>query len=96
MIHPQRKFFSPFIFIAVLGAFVSFSAWAETVSQILVEGNKKIETDAITAKLVSKKGETFSLTNVRKDVQQLFDTCYFFNVKMDKQGSGNSVILKYI
>jgi outer membrane protein insertion porin family len=81
-------------FIAVMLSFASvgLGTWAETpasgegtpVGKIIIKGNKKIETDAIRAKLVSKDGKPFSSVTVRQDIQELFATGFFYDILVDK------------
>lgn len=66
------------------------------VSKIVVKGNRKIETDAILARLVTKIGEPFSRDKVRQDVEALFGAGYFYDIKVDRQVRGNQVELTYI
>ena len=54
------------------------------VEKIVVKGNKKIETDAIVSKLVSKEGKPYTSENVRQDLQELFNTGFFYDVSVDK------------
>jgi len=65
------------------------------VEKIVIKGNKKIETDAVLGKLVSKEGEPYSLQTVRKDVEELFRLGYFYDVVVDQEGSGNNIVLTY-
>src|ERR1700734_3282325 len=54
------------------------------VEKIVIKGNKKIETDAIRTKLVSKEGAPFNPTQVRQDLQELFNTGFFYDVQVDR------------
>lgn len=54
------------------------------VEKIVIKGNKKIETDAIRSKLVSKEGKEYSALNVRQDLQELFNTGFFYDVIVDR------------
>lgn len=54
------------------------------VSKIIILGQKKIEQDAIKAKLKTKIGETLDAENIRTDVQSIFDMGYFYNVEVDR------------
>jgi outer membrane protein insertion porin family len=78
------------IIIAVfaLCVFPTWSAHAQSseplIEKIVVKGNKKIETDAIRSKMVSKEGKAFSPTTVRQDVQELFNTGFFYDVQVDR------------
>jgi len=66
-----------------------------TVSKISVTGTKKIEPDAIRAKLKSKVGEPITSESLRADVQSIYDMGYFYNVEVDKQSVGGGVELTY-
>jgi len=65
------------------------------VDKIAIKGNKKIETDAITARLVSRVGESYARAKIRQDVEALFKAGYFYDVKVDRSVSGNKVELTY-
>ncbi len=65
------------------------------IEKIIIKGNKKIETDAVLAKLVSKEGEDYSLLNIRKDVEELFRSGFFYDVIVDQEGSGDHIVLTY-
>ncbi|MCB0411567.1 MAG: outer membrane protein assembly factor BamA, partial [Bdellovibrionales bacterium] len=54
----------------------------ETIKEIRVTGNKKIESDAILAKIESKAGNVLDSKQIREDVQALFDLGYFYNVRI--------------
>lgn len=86
----------PFKNLLVVFAMMIFAvpATAQTVNRIIVKGNKKIEKEAIESKLVTKLGGAFNKENIRKDVQQLFETGYFYNVVVDKAG-GKNITLTY-
>lgn len=68
---------------------------AGAIKEIKIEGNKKIEADAIRSKLLSKEGEPVDSSLVRQDVQALFELGYFYNVKVDLAG-GSAPVLTYI
>ena len=65
------------------------------VAKIEVRGNKKIETDAVIARLVSKVGDDYSADKIRQDVEALFKAGFFYDVRVDRQGSGNDIALTY-
>ncbi len=91
------------IAIVVL-SFCVFTMWysyAETnpddyplIEKIVVKGNKKIETDAIRAKLVSKEGKALDPANIRQDLQELFNTGFFYDVRVE-QSDAKPVTLTY-
>ncbi len=61
----------------------SSGARTNTIEKIVIKGNRKIEADAIRAKLVSHEGEAYSEDNVRDDVKELFALGYFYDVIVD-------------
>jgi outer membrane protein insertion porin family len=67
-----------------------------TIGKIAVKGNKKIETDAINARLLSKPGEVFSIAKLRQDVDAVFKTGYFYDVKVDRALNDVTADLTYI
>lgn len=64
------------------------------VSKIIIKGNRKIEAEAIRAKMITKEGAAYSDDLVRNDIQELFDTGYFYNVEVDRS-EGAEIILTY-
>ncbi len=104
MIDTHRKVFLALIFFALgfIGPSIGFAqnkkavkvSSVGVVKSIQVKGNKKIETDAITSKLSTQIGQPLKADNVAKDVKQLFDTGYFFNVTVDRQGT-QDIVLTY-
>jgi outer membrane protein insertion porin family len=65
------------------------------VGKIDVKGNKKIEVDAVVARLVSKPGEPYTAEKIRSDVDALFRTGYFYDVRVDRNVSGGNADLVY-
>jgi len=63
-----------------------------TVDKILVQGNKKIEADAIRAKLITREGQTYSEDQIRQDIQELFNTGFFYNVIVDRSDGPNITV----
>lgn len=58
------------------------------IEKIVIVGNRKIEVDAIKAKLASKEGEPLSDETVRKDIQDLFALGYFYDVEVVTSDAG--------
>lgn len=66
------------------------------IDKIVIKGNKKIETDAVLAKVVSKVGDDLDLNAIRRDVQEVFKLGYFYDVIIEKDPSPEGgVILTY-
>ena len=93
MIASGSKFIRTSLLILVF--FLPCLAFSQTIKQIKVVGNKKIETDAITTKLTSKVGEKLSLKSVREEVQTLFKTGYFQDIEVSDSDTSGGIILTY-
>jgi outer membrane protein insertion porin family len=68
---------------------------APVIEKINIKGNKKIESDAVMARLVSKVGSAFSAERVRQDVDALFKTAYFYDVRVDRTSTPGGVELTF-
>lgn len=66
-----------------------------TIKAIEITGNKKIEKDAILAKVTSKVGAAYSAAAVREDVEAIFKLGFFNNIEVDRQVSGREATLTY-
>ena len=81
----------------VVDAPKSFSS--AVIQKVQIEGNKKIERDAIEAKMRLKPGETLTAAGVREDIQSLFRTGLFFDVQIYRQdvsGGQTNLIVKVV
>ena len=68
--------------------------FAANISSIEIKGQKKIEASAISAKLVSKKGERLTSKKIREDIQALFDTGFFEDVQVSR--AGNKLVYRVV
>jgi outer membrane protein insertion porin family len=88
----KRSFFA-------LGLIIFLStpvAWAQNIESIQIKGNKKIEKDAISEKLISRLGQSLDIKSIRDDVRALFSTGYFQDIEVSKtKGPKGGVILTY-
>lgn len=66
-----------------------------SVSKLLVKGNKKIEADAILAKLKTKVGEGVDRQRIREDVLAIYAMNYFYNVEVDQNVTSQGTELTY-
>jgi len=62
------------------------------VNLIRVEGNKKIEVDAVIARLQTKQGARFNPELIRQDVDALFKTGFFYDVQVIRTSAGSGAI----
>lgn len=65
------------------------------VQQIEIKGQRKIEKDAIEAKLKTKVGGAFSAALIKEDIQAIFKSGFFYDVQVSKETQGNQVRLTY-
>lgn len=66
------------------------------ITSIHIKGQKKIEVDAITTKIISKVGDHVETERIRADVEALFKTGFFYDVKVDQKNVSNGAELTYI
>ena len=67
----------------------------DVIKEIVVVGNRKIEQEAVRARLNSSVGDIYSKEKVKKDVQALFESGFFYNVTVDLQNVSGGVRLTY-
>lgn len=65
------------------------------IKAIEITGNRKIEKDAIIAKLSSKVGEEYSAKHIREDVEALFKLGYFNDIEVSRTVTGKEVAVVY-
>ncbi len=65
------------------------------IRKIEILGQKKIEKDAIEVKLKSKVGEAYLESMIREDIENVFKTGFFYDVKVEKKVEGTEVDLTY-
>jgi outer membrane protein insertion porin family len=69
----------------------------KTIAAFDVQGLKRIEKDAVLAKLVSKVGQTITPDMIRKDIQAVFGMGYFDDIDVQASDLGNNkVTLIYV
>lgn len=81
-------------FIFALFQTSSFAA-EKFISQIQIQGQKRIEKDAILGKIKSKTGEVVREERIREDILQLFKTGYFSDIQVHRDETDQGVLLTY-
>lgn len=66
-----------------------------TVREIKIEGQRKLEKDAILVRLKTHVGDKYEADSIREDVLSLFRLGYFNDVQVDRQINGTTVDLTY-
>ncbi|MCX7350755.1 MAG: outer membrane protein assembly factor BamA, partial [Alphaproteobacteria bacterium] len=80
------------LFLSVLApvaapGFAVSSAYAETVSAVVVEGNQRIESDTITSYVQVSRGENVTPEKIDASLKALFQTGLFADVQIFRRGS---------
>lgn len=65
------------------------------VSQIKIQGQRKIEKDAIEARLKTKVGSAYSAEMIREDILAVFKSGFFYDIQVSREVKGNDVVLTY-
>ncbi len=63
------------------------SAYAQTVSSIVVEGNQRVETDTVLSYLQISPGDPFDIDRIDESVKALFQTGLFADVQIGRRGN---------
>ncbi len=66
------------------------------IVKIHVKGNRKIEVDAVTTRLISHEGDALDMAKIRQDVEALFKTGYFYDIQVDRVKVDGGVDITYI
>jgi outer membrane protein insertion porin family len=66
------------------------------VIEVLVEGNSRIEADAIKRQIITKTGDIFSAKNLSQDIKKVFDMGFFDDVRVEAEdrADGKAIIFK--
>ncbi len=91
IVHKYRAPIGVLMFL-FLFVFANFSAADDTkVTLIEVQGNKRIETATILAKIKTKEGDAFSPAVIREDIKSLYQLGHFEDVQVRTEGFENGL-----
>ena len=79
------------LFIFSLIAVTLHAAESARVTLIEVQGNRRIETATVLAKIKTKEGDTFSPSQVREDIRILYQLGHFEDVQVKTEGFENGL-----
>lgn len=80
----------------LLGAAFSESAEAPKITMIEVQGNRRIETATILAKIKSKEGQPFSPAQLKEDIKTLYQLGHFEDVQIKTEGFENGLKIIFL
>ena len=66
------------------------------IGKIIIQGNKIVEEEAIRSKITSKVGKAYNKKKIRRDVQQIFSTGWFYKIEVQRKKIGQKIKLIYI
>ena len=66
------------------------------ITLIEVQGNRRIETATILAKLRSKEGESFSPTLIKEDIKALYQLGHFEDIQVKTEGFENGLKVIFV
>ncbi len=67
-----------------------------TVTQVVVQGNRRIEPDTVLASMTLRRGDTLTPDRVRRDLKSVFATGFFDDVRFEIEPDGTGVALVVI
>lgn len=65
------------------------------IKAIEITGNKKIEAEAILARLITKTGEAYSEQSIAEDIKEVFKMGFFVQVEVLKESESDGIHLEY-
>ena len=68
------------------------ASYAAIIKDVVVEGNKKIGTEAILDKIESSPGKPYSKDQVLKDLERIFKTGHFYDIEVYREND----VLRYV
>jgi len=78
-------------------ACVSYSSAARMrVGRITIKGNIKLDSENIRHKMLTKEGDPFDPAKIRKDIEIIYNTGYFKDIKVDSENVEGKLSLTFI
>lgn len=82
--------------ITLLALAASASAAQETIAEVVISGNRRIESPAIMTAVKLKSGDKFFEEKIDGDIKSIYGLGFFTDVKAEKTVSDKGVIITYI
>jgi len=79
------------LLIMLCAPFTSAAAEAVKVTFIEVQGNKRIETATVLAKIKTREGQPFSPAQIKEDIKALYQLGHFEDVQIKTEGFENGI-----
>jgi outer membrane protein insertion porin family len=62
---------------------------SDIITRILFDGNRRVQTDTLRARIFSRPGDVYNLEAVRRDFQALWNTQFFEDIRLEVQDDPN-------
>ncbi|NVN98237.1 MAG: outer membrane protein assembly factor BamA [Geobacteraceae bacterium] len=84
------------ILISLFGIYTSASAAQDSIAEVLISGNRRIESPAIMTAVKLKSGDKFFEEKIDGDIKSIYALGFFTDVKADKSISDKGIAITYI
>jgi len=84
------------ISLVLAGILTASAETSPLIKMIDIKGNRKISTDTIYSKMISKAGAPFSKNTVQEDIKKLYGIGYFDDIRVEIEAFEGGVRLVYI
>ena len=83
--------------VCIAGLILVGAGWENLpVKEIKIEGNRKIEKQAIFYKIQTKVGKPFQSEQIEKDIKAIYNIGYFENIEIDVQKIDDGLLVTYL
>ncbi len=83
----SKNWFSRFVFVFAFLVLAPLAASAATITQIVVEGNQRVEAETVESYLQLGRGDTYDASLADQSIKTLFQTGLFSDVSISERGS---------
>ncbi|MFK7873319.1 MAG: outer membrane protein assembly factor BamA [Oligoflexales bacterium] len=87
----DKNWFKELFLCCLLGAMPSY---AEKIQSIIIQGNAKVEQDAILLLMKTKVGQSIQPSIVQQDIRELYTLGYFSNIQIDQRKTTQGLELR--
>ena len=80
----------------IIGASQAWAQGDDTILKIVIEGTRRIEDDAILSRLNTFEGNRFNPEDINEDIRAIFETGFFYDVRVDVRDTPLGKVLTYV
>ncbi|MDP8256231.1 MAG: outer membrane protein assembly factor BamA [Candidatus Alcyoniella australis] len=90
------KTFALTIFVLILLTAANATAQGKSVIALQVEGNQRIESDAVLDRVLTRVGQPIDILALDKDLLAIWEMGFFYDVQVDVEQRDNGVVVTYV